>query len=334
MLSHARCAADESWSAMRRAFAAIIIREVVRSTLNSRVTELGKADIIAAVRSAIVTNDLLRAMRLAQGFRDRNGATPEALEALSWVARGALNARRLDEAVEYAQQTHRLGVRRLKRASLDFEPHLATALGASIEVLAQAMEKRGLHGEAVRFLNRQFAKFGTTPIKTRIRKTLNVLTIEGQPAPELEIRQWLGAKPPSLAKLRGRPVLLFFWAHYCEDSRAEARILIRIRKQFGPAGLALLGPTRRYGYLDEHRRKPAGPGREKQHMEQVLSRYYNDLQDMPVIISERNFVTYGASTTPTLVLIDCDGFVSLYHPGKIAYNALAQQVKRMLKKCG
>jgi riboflavin biosynthesis pyrimidine reductase len=108
---------------------------------------------------------------------------------------GALNARRLNEAVEYAQQTHRLGVRRLKRASLDSEPHLATALGASIEVLAQAMEKRGLHDEAVRFLNRQFAKLGTTPIKTRIRKTLNVLTMEGQPAPELEIRQWLGPKP-------------------------------------------------------------------------------------------------------------------------------------------
>ena len=195
---------------------------MAQSALNNPVRGHGKTDIIEAVRSAITRNDFLRAKRLEQTFRAKNGSTPEALEALSWLARGTLNARRLREAVEYAQQAHRLGVRRLKRASLDSEPHLATALGASIEVLAQAMTKRGLHAEAVRFLKRQFAKFGTTPIETRIRKTLNVLTMEGQPAPELEIRQWLGPKPPSLAKLRGRPVLLFFWAHYCEDSRTEA----------------------------------------------------------------------------------------------------------------
>jgi thiol-disulfide isomerase/thioredoxin len=289
-------------------------------------------DIIAAVRSALGTNDLSRAKRLVQSFRDENGTTPEALEALSWVARGMIAAHRLREALAYAREAHRLAVRRLKRASLDSDPHLGAALGASIEVLAQGMAKSGRRAEAVWFLKREIAEFGATPIHTRIRKNLNLLVMEGQPAPELESREWLRPKPQSLSQLRGRPVVLFFWAHYCDDSRAEARILAQIRKQFGPAGLVLMGPTRRYGYLDEDRREPAGPRQERQHIRQVLRTYYRDLQDMPVIISERNFVTYGVSTTPTLVLVDCNGVVSLYHPGKMDYSKLARHVKMAFSK--
>jgi hypothetical protein len=60
--------------------------------------------------------------------------------------------------------------------------------------------------------------------------------------------------------------------------------------------------------------------------------YYSELPDMSVIISEQNFVTYGVSTTPTLVLVDCGGAVSLYHPGKMGYSKLARHVKTALSK--
>ena len=63
--------------------------------------------------------------------------------------------------------------------------------------------------------------------------------MEGQPAPELVSREWLGSKAQSLSVFRGRPVVLSFWAHSCDDSRTEARVLARIRKQFGPVGLTL-----------------------------------------------------------------------------------------------
>jgi thiol-disulfide isomerase/thioredoxin len=288
--------------------------------------------IVAAVRSALRGNDLSGAKRLVQSFRDENGTTPEALEALSWVARGLLTGHRVREASEYAREAHRLAVRYLKRASLDSEPHLAAALGASIEVLAQGMAQSRRRAEAVRFLKREIAKFRGTPIHTRIRKNLNLLAMEGQPAPELESREWLGAKPPSLSSLRGRPVVLFFWAHYCDDSRAEARVLARIGKRFGPVGLTLISATRRYGYFDEQRRQPAGPRQEKQHIKQILDTYYSELKDMPVIISEQTLVSYGVSTTPTLVLVDCGGVVSLYHPGKMDYGELARHVKRALSR--
>lgn len=51
---------------------------------------------------------------------------------------------------------------------------------------------------------------------------------------------------------------------------------------------------------------------------------------MPVPIGAKNFYLYGASTTPTLVLIDRTGLVSLYHPGKIAYRELAARIQKLL----
>jgi hypothetical protein len=292
--------------------------------------QISGVDMVAMVRSAITEDDLQAAERLARGYRDENGATPEALEAFSWLARGALNAHRFAKAADYARQVHRLSVRRLRHVGLDSEPHLAAALGASIEVLSKTMATRGSRAGAVRFLNRELVKFGATSIRTRIRKNLNLLTMEGQPALELKTQSFPGSKPPLLAELHGCPVLLFFWAHYCAGSRAEGRTLARIRNQFSRRGLVLIGPMRRYGYFDERRQKVATPRQELQHIEGVFSRNYLGLSGMPIPISERNFDVYGVSTKPTLVLVDRKALVSCYQQGKVPYSDLATRTEDLL----
>jgi thioredoxin-related protein len=47
---------------------------------------------------------------------------------------------------------------------------------------------------------------------------------------------------------------------------------------------------------------------------------------MSVPVSEANFQRFGASTTPTLVLIDRQGIVRLYHPGAMPYQQLANKL--------
>ena len=246
------------------------------------------------------------------------------------AGRAALNAGRIQDAVAVARDAQRLVTPQATQFEVAKEPHLATALGTVIEVLAETVEKQGRHAGAVRLMNREFAKFHASPIGIRIRTNLLLLTIDGQLAPKLETRQWLGPRPPSLANLRGQPILLFFRAHYYEDSRAEGRILSRIRKQFDPGTLALIGPTRLYGHLDEHRRKPAGAIEETQRIKHVFRKYYQGLSEMPIIIDQRNFVTYGASTTLTRVLVDRGGLVSLCHPGKMPYRDLTRRVTELI----
>jgi len=47
---------------------------------------------------------------------------------------------------------------------------------------------------------------------------------------------------------------------------------------------------------------------------------------MSVPVSEENFQRFGASTTPTIVLVDRQGIVRLYHPGAMPYSQLASKV--------
>ena len=286
------------------------------------------ASLVNDVRGLVAQHDFAGAERAVRAYRDQTGSTSELAAALSWLARGALDARRFDQAESYAAETRKLALDLLGTRRLDSDRWLPTALGASIEVHAQALAAQGERPEAIAFLRQQLGLFGATSLAERIRKNLNLLTLEGKPAPLLEEKDWLGPKPPSLAALRGHPVLLFFWAHWCPDCQAEAPVLASLRNTYGPQGLVLVGPTRLYGYAAGG--QEAAPAAEKQYIDQVRRRYYAALADMPVPLGAANFVAYGASTTPTLILIDRAGVVRFYHPGAASGPELSARIQAML----
>ena len=280
------------------------------------------------VRGLISHHDFAGAERAVQTYRAQAGATSELAAALSWLARGALDAKRYDQAESYAAETRKLALDLLRTHKLDGDRWLPTALGASIEVHSQALAARGERPEASAFLREQLALFGATSLHERIRKNMNLLTLEGKPAPPLEAQEWLGPSPASLASLRGHPVLLFFWAHWCSDCKAGAPILAALMNAYGPKGLALVGPTRLYGYVAGG--EEAAPAAEKQYIEQVRRRYYAALAGMPVPVGASNFLAYGASTTPTLILIDAKGVVRFYHPGAVSEQELSVRIQSLL----
>lgn len=285
-------------------------------------------NIVSEVRSAVDRDDFARAEREIASYRNRWGVTPEMAEAASWIARGALRAGQLDKADAWAAQTRRLVLGQLRARKLDADRRLPIALGASIEVHAQALAKRGERDQALAFLNQELRAWRATSIATRIQKNINLLGLEGKPAPPIEVSPWLGAQPEPLERLKGRPVLLFFWAHWCGDCKAEVPVLARIASSYGPRGLVLIGPTQRYGYVAGGDDAP--PDKETSYIDDVRKEYYSPLGSMPVPVSEANFRNYGASTTPTLVLLDRRGIVRLYHPGRMEFNELAAQVDRVL----
>src|ERR1022692_2418849 len=284
----------------------------------------GQADLVGDVRAQLARNSFPAAESELRDYKARHGVTPEYLEALSWMARGAASARQWDQASQYATQTRSLAERQLAltvtKRELDAEPHLPVALGAAYEVLAQAMAEKGQHAQAVNLLRSALARYGNTSIRPRLQKNLNLLALVGQPAPPLQATQYLGTKPPTLASLKGSPVLLFFWAHWCVDCKAEVSVIARLRQEFAPDGLVVIAPTQLYGYAAQG--ADASPEQERAYIESVRTRYYGSLQDMPVPLSKQNFNAYGASTTPTLVLLNRAGQVEMYHPGALSYEEL------------
>jgi thiol-disulfide isomerase/thioredoxin len=216
----------------------------------------------------------------------------------------------------------------LKQRSLDAEPRLPIALGAALEVQSQVLAGRGQRAQAVALLQAALRTYGNTSIHDRLQKNLNLLSLQGRPAPALRSEESLGAKVPSTVQLKGSPVLLFFWAHWCADCKAEAPIITQLRSEFSSRGLQVIGPTRRYGYTAQIEHASASD--ELQYIDAVRHRFYNGLLDMPVPISKYNFDTYGASTTPTLVLLDRAGKVALYHPGALPYAELRAEIEKVV----
>jgi len=287
-----------------------------------------RAGIVEDVRAAIASGDLTGADLQVQAYRRAHGADPELAAAISWQARGALAAKKLDQAASYADQVRQMVLPNLRGPRIDREKWLY-AMGASIEVQAQVMAAQGESADAVQFLRGELKTYTGTSQQERIQKNINLLSLEGKPAPALEAAVWFGPQPPSIASLRGKAVLLFFWAHWCPDCKATVPIIAGLMKKYGPRGLALIGPTEYYGYVANGMDAP--PAVEKPYIEQIRRQFYAPLADMPTPLSNANFARYGASSTPTLVLVDRRGIVRWYHPGAATEQELASHIEQLLR---
>jgi thiol-disulfide isomerase/thioredoxin len=305
----------------------MISRLLVICLLASTVSFAGVTD---DVRNDLESNNLNAAEATLQNYRNHQGVTPDYLEALSWMARANLAANHLDRATTYARQAESLGRQLLLKRPLDAEPHLPVAMGAALEVQSQVLAAQGHQAEAVALLRRNLTAYRNTSIGSRLQKNLNLLRLAGQPAPPLKVAQYLGPKPASLSELSGSPVLLFFWAHWCGDCKAEGPVIARLKSEFGPGGLTLLAPTQLYGYGAAG--EDVKPEDELAYAERVWRHFYPALQGVPVPVSKENFNVYGASTTPTLVLLDRMGRVALYHPGVMPYEELRAAVEKAVSR--
>jgi thioredoxin-related protein len=92
----------------------------------------------------------------------------------------------------------------------------------------------------------------------------------------------------------------------------------------------MLAPTKLYGYAAQG--EDAQPKDELSYIGRVWQHFYPGLQGVSVPVSKENFDLYGASTTPTLVLLDRTGHVALYHPGVMPYDQLRAAVEKVVNR--
>lgn len=164
-------------------------------------------------------------------------------------------------------------------------------------------------------------------------KNIHLLSLVGTPAVALHTPDFLGSRSATVASLKGQPIVLFFWAHWCPDCKAQGPVLAKLRAEFASSGLQIIAPTQLYGYAAEPARA-ALPDEERAHIRAVRERYYPDLADVAIPLSQEHFKRYGVSSTPTLVLVDRAGMVRTYNPGRMSEDVRRAAIREITAPIG
>ena len=127
-------------------------------------------DILKQLKDLAFDKKVEEARSLAESERTKRSADdPELLVALSWVARGASFAEDWKTAQTYAQETYKRSSKLARKSGVDSSPELATALGASIEVLGAFYQGTGKREKAIGFLKDQRERYRGTSFANMIR---------------------------------------------------------------------------------------------------------------------------------------------------------------------
>jgi thiol-disulfide isomerase/thioredoxin len=277
-------------------------------------------ELVRLVRLKLSAGDLASAVSAVEDYKEKHGVDAEYLDAVGWLARGAEMLKQPDAAAAYVAE--------LRREIREEKPDLTLPLGAAIEVEGKLRAAREGRGSALRFLEEEFSRAKDVALRSRIRKNINLLSLEGQPAPDFNKTDFIGTEPPSLAALKGKPALLFLWAHWCGDCKAQAGMLSRVLRKYRAQGLVVIAPTRYYGTGAEN--KPAAPAEEKAHMAKVWAEAYAGLEGVPILIDTDAMAQYGVSATPTYALIDRKGIVRFYSPTRLSEAELSRRIETVL----
>ena len=317
-------------TARRRAGCILALVVAVGATLAAaRAQPPAVPDVIAGVRAAMASGGIVEAERTFAAFRARYGSTPDAADALIWLARGALAARHYAKANEYAS-----GSREMALAILGASPgrhdRVHESIGHATEVLALVLVEQGARSEAVYVLRRALDTYHNTPAAQPIRNALHLLGLRGQPAPALEAGLTLGSRLRADRGIAG-PTLVFFWAHWCQECKAESPMLARLLTKYHARGLEIVAPTRRYGFVDDAAHQ-AAPDKELRHILRVRDTFYRFLKHASVPITDANYRAFGVSVVPLHVLTDRQGLIRIYHPGRIAEAELEAAVVSALDR--
>ena len=131
----------------------------------------------------------------------------------------------------------------------------------------------------------------------------------GRAAPDFTLRTLEGGTV-RLADLRGRPVVINFWASWCVPCREEAPLLSELARQQSADGLAVLGVV----FQDDTDK----------------ARAFRDEYALafPSLIDEnsRTAIDYGVGAVPETFFIDRDGVVKRHVRSTVTREMLAREL--------
>lgn len=179
-----------------------------------------------------------------------------------------------------------------------------------------------------------------TILLERIVPPTNLMTTANEPvlrsplaapfAPEIFVRDWIDQKPGTLAALRGRVVLLDFWATWCTPCRVALPHMNDWQTRYKERGLTILALTQYHGSING-RQMSAGS-------ELSILRRFKHQEGMTYAVGIDGLGTtsasYNVTSIPTAVLIDRRGRVRFISVGSTEtdMSEIEQMIERLLNE--
>lgn len=256
----------------------------------------------------------------------------------NWVTTGYFNAQDFAHALPHAQQMWALAKAtakdkspfardvRLNEAALTLS-EVDLKLKKKDDALAVVQEMRAL---SFRYPSGNLHKLALRRL-IQIDSTTDLfkdISDAGAPAalPEISATEWIDQTPVKLADLRGRVVLLDFWAPWCGPCRSTFPRLQKWHEAYKDKGLVILGLTSFEGNAEGKQLTRAEELTYLRNFKKKFSLPYG----FAIADSKNNDRNYAVSSIPTTFLIDRRGVVRFISVGSSDLEATA--LNKMIKK--
>jgi thiol-disulfide isomerase/thioredoxin len=157
-------------------------------------------------------------------------------------------------------------------------------------------------------------------------KSFNDVAASAPALRDIVADEWIDQAPVKLADLRGRVVLLDFWATWCGPCRVTFPRLQKWHESYKDKGLVILGVTNFFGHAEG---KQLTQPQEVAYLRDFKKRFHIPY-GFAVADSGENDRNYAVSSIPTSFLIDRRGVVRLISVG--SSDEEAAMLNKMIKK--
>lgn len=215
------------------------------------------------------------------------------------------------------------------------EPAKAEAvLKSAKDLLAKTKEatKTEAVSKAIEVANRTLAG-----VERTIESTKKLAALVGKDAAPLAVETWVNGKPLTDGDLKGKVVLLDFWAVWCGPCIATFPHLREWQEEYGDKGLVIIGLTSYYKYKwDDTAKKAVGTRNEEvsHEDEQAMLVKFAEMHSLKhrFAIQDGRAMSeyYAVSGIPHVVVIDQQGKVQMVRVGSGEKNA--NDIGGLLKK--